>query len=296
MPVYAEMGREGGFRLLDGYFLPPVMLSAGEATSLLLGVALLRRLRAKPFVAALETAEHKLLAAVPEALRAVLAQTQRIIGVEDLPVDMFHREPDDQGAPERSETSEGTIVDVFLQAILQRSAVALDYHSPYRKQTERLIVVPQGLIWDRDRWYLVAPRAARQEAPRLWRADRVVRIALDAAPADVQPDFDVSRLLGRQWLQAAMDRWVQSAPVTIRLTGRQAARLQQDWFYRHAHFEDLDDDRVLMTFGEGNPALVLELLRWLGPGAELIEPRAWRANLCDELRAMLALYAEPDRA
>lgn len=27
IPVYAEMGRAGGFRLLDGYFLPPVMFS-----------------------------------------------------------------------------------------------------------------------------------------------------------------------------------------------------------------------------------------------------------------------------
>ncbi len=31
-----------------------------------------------------------------------------------------------------------------------------------------------------------------------------------------------------------------------------------------------------MTFGEQNPTIVLELLRWLGPGAELLEPHAWR--------------------
>ena len=33
IPVYAEMGRAGGFRLLEGYFLPPVMFSVGEAVS-----------------------------------------------------------------------------------------------------------------------------------------------------------------------------------------------------------------------------------------------------------------------
>ncbi len=51
VPVYAEMGRDGGFRLLPGYFLPPVMFSVGEAISLLLGLTLLRSLRATPFAA-----------------------------------------------------------------------------------------------------------------------------------------------------------------------------------------------------------------------------------------------------
>lgn len=87
-----------------------------------------------------------------------------------------------------------------------------------------------------------------------------------------------------------MDEWRAEGAVTLRLTQRQAARLQADWYYRHAHYEMLPDDNVLMTFGEYNRAIVLELLRWLGPGAELIEPRAWRTPLKAELAAMLAAY------
>ncbi len=45
-----------------------------------------------------------------------------------------------------------------------------------------------------------------------------------------------------------------------------------------------------MTFGEQNPTIVLELLRWLGPGAELLEPHAWRERVREELRLMLASY------
>ena len=50
------------------------------------------------------------------------------------------------------------------------------------------------------------------------------------------------------------------------------------------------EGQVAMTFGESNPAIVLELLRWLGPGAELIEPRAWREKIREELQQMLAYY------
>jgi predicted DNA-binding transcriptional regulator YafY len=45
-----------------------------------------------------------------------------------------------------------------------------------------------------------------------------------------------------------------------------------------------------MTFGEGRREFVFELLRWLGPGAELMEPQTWRNELKRELEAMLAVY------
>jgi predicted DNA-binding transcriptional regulator YafY len=100
--------------------------------------------------------------------------------------------------------------------------------------------------------------------------------------------------LDRNWLQAAMQQWAQEAPVSIRLSRQQAERLEKDWYYQHAIFEQLSEDRVLMTFGEEDQHIVLELLRWLGPGAELIEPVAWRAVMRAELVQMLANYADGD--
>ncbi len=44
-PVYTVRGRGGGIRLLDGYFLPPLMFAEGEAIALLVGLALLRGAR-----------------------------------------------------------------------------------------------------------------------------------------------------------------------------------------------------------------------------------------------------------
>jgi predicted DNA-binding transcriptional regulator YafY len=298
VPVYAEMGRSGGFRLLAGYFLPPVMFTTGEAVSLLLGMTLLRSLRATPFAAELETAEQKLLAAVPDHLRATLVEARKIIGFERPPDDLFHPEPPDPRPPlsapdlAASTALEGRVVTLFLQAVLDRRTILLDYRSPYGDRAGQLTVAPLGLFWDRDRWYLAGRRISGSETVRLWRADRVRAITPQTLPAEPQPTFDVREILGRSWLRRAMDDWRAEGTVIIRLTPRQAARLQGDWYYRHAHYETLPDDRVLMTFGEYNQGIVLELLRWLGPGAELIEPRAWRATIRAELVEMLASYDE----
>ncbi len=107
---------------------------------------------------------------------------------------------------------------------------------------------------------------------------------------DGQGAFDVRGLLGRRWLRDAMDHWRQQTPVTIHLTRAQADRLRCDWYYHHAHFEQVDEETVVMTFGEDNRATVLELLRWLGPGAELLEPADWRRAMREDVRRMLASY------
>jgi predicted DNA-binding transcriptional regulator YafY len=90
-----------------------------------------------------------------------------------------------------------------------------------------------------------------------------------------------------------MKQWSQETPVRIRLSRQQAERLQRDWYYQHAIFEPLSHHHILMTLGEEDQQTVLELLRWLGPGAELLEPVAWRAAMQAELVQMLAEYATP---
>ena len=103
--------------------------------------------------------------------------------------------------------------------------------------------------------------------------------------------FDVRELLDRRWLARAMDAWAAQAAVRVRLTAEQAARLRADWYYRHARYEQQPDGGVVITFGQDRAEIVLELLRWLGRGAELLEPRAWCDLLRDELREMLRVYA-----
>jgi predicted DNA-binding transcriptional regulator YafY len=147
------------------------------------------------------------------------------------------------------------------------------------------------VFWDRDHWYLVGTVSARRQTPRLGRADRVLALTPHARSARPPARFDIRDYLGRGWLRTAMGEWAEQAPVAIRLSRRQAERVQQDWYYEHATFRPLGADAVLMTFGDDDREAVLALLRWLGPGAELIEPAAWRAVIRDELRALSHTYA-----
>jgi len=303
IPISVEMGRSGGFKMREGYFLPPVTLGAEEAVSLLLGLILLRRLRVMPFPAEADFAERKLLAALPEETRKIMANASRLIGFERVPADLLHHEPDDPqfGRPERGDR-EATVVSRFLRALLTRSRVRIRYHSPYRSEEPEREVEPHGILWDRDRWYLagspvvegrgaVNPGGSTEEN-RLWRADRVVEISSGPGMRPVVSDFDVASILDRKWLRSAMDRWLKGGAVKIGLNAEQAERMRHDWFYGNAVFETGGDGRVIMSYAEDSPESTLELVRWLGPGAELLEPKSWRRDLRESLGSMLADHSE----
>ncbi|MEJ2287717.1 MAG: YafY family protein [Deinococcales bacterium] len=286
VPVVATRGAGGGFSLMEGFVLPPVNLTRQEAVSLVLGVAILRTLRTMPFRDELETAEGKLLSALPGQVRTVLARARELIGFEHVADDVFHREREPV-----QDTIESEAVDGFLRAIVDMTTLRLGYASPYREGPERLDVVPLGLLWDRDRWYLVG-HAAGDERERLFRADRVTGLE-PLKRLEHTPDFDVRALLGRGWLGAAMRRWVAESPepVVIRVSAEQAERLRRDWYYQHALCRDDEaDGSWTLQFAERDPQLVFQLVRWLGEGAELLEPRAWREALRRELVELARVY------
>jgi predicted DNA-binding transcriptional regulator YafY len=289
IPVYSERGRKGGIRLLPGYFLPPLMFAEQEAIALLLGLLLVRSLRVAPFPAEVESASQKLLAAMPEHLRATLARFERLLGVERPTSDVFHLEAG-AAPPASAPRDESDVLTRFLQALLDQRTVRLRYQAPHHEAPTSREVQPLGLFMDRNWWYLVGEPAGEvsdaARPRRFWRADRVVELAALHPMSERPGDFDVGTLLGHAWLEEAMQTWRERAPVRLRITAEQAERLRADWYYRHALYEEEGDSRVLLTLGEADEELVLALVRWLGPGAELISPEAWRSTLRAQLEAM----------
>jgi predicted DNA-binding transcriptional regulator YafY len=298
IPFYSETGRHGGFRLVEGYRLPPIMFSEGEAISLILGVTMLDSLKTHPHAKDLANAEGKLLNALPTQLQQTLRNARRIIGFEKSAVDAFHLErisDDSQSRMKLAIDDEGAVLDAYLAAILSGNSVQMRYQSPYRPDGPRNYgATPLGLFWDRDCWYLVGTLANGES--RTWRADRVLDISIGSSEETASPVADISAYLNRSWLAAAMHNWAGNSPVQIALTTSQSQRLNLDWYYQHAIFEEQPDGRILMTFGQDRFDIVLELVRWLGPGAELLSPVAWRELIRHNLEAMLAVYLTSDES
>lgn len=289
IPVEAERGAEGGYRLARDFLQPPVALTRRETASLLVALALVRGLKATPLLEDLDSAQAKLLASLPAMARELFAQGERIVAIERPPADIFHLEPETTGPGDMQ-----AAVDAFMTGLLASRRVRLSHENPYRGRIVDYDLEPYGILFDRDRWYLFGFEVDLA-APRFLRADRVHAIEVSGLQFRPRPGMSVQSQIGRQWLSRAMRRWEGEGAVSeIRVTGAQAALLARDWYYRHAAVT-MDTDETgrcpvpgaaIVRVPNTDPTVILPLVRWLGPGADLLAPPALRDRHRREIAEM----------
>ncbi|ALV26399.1 helix-turn-helix transcriptional regulator [Pannonibacter phragmitetus] len=285
VPVEAERGAEGGYRLAKGYIQPPVALTRRETAALLIVLSVARGLRTTPLAADLETAERKLIASLPRPAQELLTNGERIVGVEPLPPDIFHDSPSIEPNAGWQEA-----LDRFMEGLLEGRRVRFEHHNPSRTEPRAHEVEPLGVIFDRDLWYL-AGRSVEADDLRIYRADRIFNMEVSGLRFRPPKEFSVQALLNGAWLSRAMRRWQSEDPSGIILVSDEQARtLARDWYYRHAAFSPAANGKVRITVTDISKERLFPLLRWLGPGAELIEPSALRPLFAAELAAMSAAH------
>ncbi|GLW06936.1 transcriptional regulator [Microtetraspora sp. NBRC 13810] len=173
VPVYADRGPAGGYRLLDGYRTRLNGLTVEEASSLFLA--------GLPGPAAdlglgeeAAAAELKLLAALPPEPRSHAARMRERFHLE---VPGWYRSAD--AAPH---------LGVVADAVWEGRPLRMVYTRWGPREVER-VVHPYGVVLKGGSWYFVA--GAEGGGPRTYRVARIVSVEPLPGRFDRPPDFDL---------------------------------------------------------------------------------------------------------
>jgi predicted DNA-binding transcriptional regulator YafY len=183
IPVTAERGRYGGYRLLPGFKLPPLMLTDDEAVAVLLGLVAADRLGLSTETPAGSAAAAKISRVLPRVLAERLDALRESLGftLRDRPA------PAPGSAAEHRPPDTGTLLTLGT-ATRARRRLAVTYRSWRGPATQR-DVDPYGLVFHSGRWYLVG-RDHRSGEVRSLRVDRIAEARATDATFDPPPDFD----------------------------------------------------------------------------------------------------------
>jgi len=160
-PVWAVPGPSGGYTVDASATLPPVNITAAEASALAAALAVCQ---GQPFARHGETALTKLLAVMDERIRL---QTRRLS-------DRIWINHTDQPIPPG-------ILSCIEQALQTRRTLNLTYLDENNHQTSRQ-VDPQILANSKGNWYLIAHCHLRNRI-RWFRLDRIQKTTLTSQPA-----------------------------------------------------------------------------------------------------------------
>ncbi len=158
-PVEATLGVAGGYRLVAGAAMPPLLLDDEEAVAIAVG---LRTAAVNP-VSGIEEASARALAKLGQVLPARLRR--RVASLEAAT---------DTIAEERGPRVDPEALATLAAAIANRERVRFAYHA-FGGETRRE-VEPHRLVAAWRRWYLVAWDPARDDW-RVFRIDRIERLA-----------------------------------------------------------------------------------------------------------------------
>jgi predicted DNA-binding transcriptional regulator YafY len=174
IPVEAERGRHGGYRLARGYRMPPLMLTNDEALAVVVGLLAAERLGMSMTTPANSGALAKIERVLPHSLRELLAAMRETLS--------FTANTVTAQAPETG------VLLALAQASRARTTVGISYLSWRQEQTERGLD-PYGVVFHHGRWYVVG-RDHRHDSLRTFRIDRIASVAARTQAFTAPDGFD----------------------------------------------------------------------------------------------------------
>jgi predicted DNA-binding transcriptional regulator YafY len=276
IPVTAERGARGGWRLLEEYRTNLTGMNVAEIQALFL-TRPSRLMADLGMEQASDAALIKLLAALPAISRQ---------GAEDIRqrihIDVAGWGQRDDAVP---------MLPVLQQAIWQQRRLRFTYGYDSDTPGERL-GDPLGLVAKGSVWYVIV---AIDGQPRTYRVSRVRSAELLDEIYERPPGFD----LAAHWedSSARFTERIPRFPATLRVAPSALAGVRAGGHYTRIDHEEPPDAtgwvRMTVLFEDDHSAC--EYILSYGPQIEVVEPATLRASVLAAAQATLALYQQPDK-
>jgi predicted DNA-binding transcriptional regulator YafY len=271
IPVYSERGPNGGFSLVRGYRLPPLIFTADEATVLYMGAYLVREVWGQTYDDAVAGVIAKLDNVLADDLRQEVTGIRRslVIGKGLTRVDYRPWAP---------------TIHTLRRCIENRCCARLVYRGFLRQATTERVVEPYALALQWGLWYLVGFCRLRQDL-RTFRVDRIQQIT-QLEERFVRPrEFSV-----RDFLEQSL-RFEPVYKIVVRLDASVAAFTREhhgQWMALTEH----DDGSITARFEAASLDWATGWVLGHGAAAKVLEPTELVDRVLRAAQGALQRYAE----
>lgn len=180
IPVYAERGPYGGFSLVRGYKLPPLIFSMEEAVAVYLGTSLVGEMWGELYREASQGAMAKIENILPNEQRGEVDWARRSLVTTEL---------------QRANLSSiSPILEKLRFAARERRQVSALYQSQNNSKGNKRNIDPYALVFRSGWWYLVGYCHLRS-ALRTFRVDRMQSLKVLGKSFEMPVGFDIHAYL-----------------------------------------------------------------------------------------------------
>ncbi|WP_049721195.1 helix-turn-helix transcriptional regulator [Gilvimarinus polysaccharolyticus] len=268
VPVYAERGSQGGYSLVRGYRMPPLVLSPEEAVAVSLGTSVISGLWGNLFRTSAQSAMTKIANVLPEEQLREVRWAQDSLLTRGLP----------RANPSVNEPS----LETLYQASRRHQQLDIVYQGRGRVQAQSRRIDPYALIYSWGQQYCVAYCHLRG-AMRSFRIDRILSLQTLESHFDKPTDFDPSKYLN----QATDDRPMTRVSL---LFAAEHADLARDYACCWDTLEEREDGSWLAEYSTADLDMARCRVMSFAPKAQVLGPPELIEKIQQAALAVLAQY------
>ena len=268
IPVYSERGPYGGFSLVRGYKLPPLIFSLEEAVAIQVGTSLMSEAWGELYRDAAQSAMAKIENILPNEQRSEINWAHRSLVATNLyRADLASLSP---------------LMEQLRIATHERQPISMVYQSLSNSKVEKRKVDPYALIFRSGWWYLVGYCHTRA-ALRTFRVDRIQKLTLLNQNFTVPDDFNIHAYLEAEFKEGNVIR----ARLHFISEAAQMAKGNRSLWEALQENPDGSVDTVLTS---PELSFLASMVMSFGPCATVLEPPELRAVIRDWAQSMADLY------
>ena len=251
-------GEHGGYEILEGYYLPPLMFSARQAATLLVSTEFMKLQADMSLRKEAEEVADKIRSVLPSHLRVYMDQLRK------------HTILDPYWVHEAPPEEVGKWHDLN-DAIARGHRIRMEYYVQSRRELTMRMVNPLGLVYYTDRWNLVAYDHTRKGI-RNFILENIRSLHVLKERFDAPKGFNLKEYVRRQ------DSRREGAQIVIRFSARVYRRARRS-IPAEIESEIQDGDFMDVTFYFDNLAYLANYLLRFGHHVQALAPEALRKRI-----------------
>lgn len=266
LPIYAEQGRNGGYKVLTSSMLPPILFTEEEAVSIFFAFQSLSYYRDLPFNTGINSVTHKLYSSLQHDTKAKVDKIRSYISFWN---------------PKR--TIDTPLLNEVLTAAIENKNLHFQYESKSGIKTKH--VHPIGVYAHDGLWYLPSYEFSRKKV-LLYRVDRILSILSTEENEDTFMNLE-------EWF-ASNSNVVHSPTQLHVLLTTEGVRQCKSVPYLEEFVVVTEDGtgHIHSTIDKGEIHFITPLFYRLGKDAKVLEPKELIDGLRIRAKEVLHMYED----
>ncbi len=274
VPIVTHLGKNGGYSLMDSFFISPILFNKDEIFTLLLSQKLIDDVKIPGYSKYAHTAFLKIRDNMSEEMFAEL---------KDIENRILFDVKEKNSSPENL-----SFFEQIKQSLENNKKIKISYFNPHKMETTSRVIQPYGMKYSDGAWYIIAYCELRKEL-RIFRLRRIKEAVLIDEEFSLPSEFNIDDFAQKNKVKR-YSRGQDKVKLYFKVTHNIYHIIKEYNYFKNCQINKKNDDHLFFKIETTVPENYIDYCFHFYDGLELISPEWLRNKIKTEIANLAKRY------